>query len=1023
MRGSLRCVFCGMVCVSLTAVADGNKTATTVSSQIVHVAVTGDDHNPGTEAEPVARLQKAYELVKNSETPTEIIIHAGVYEGGVALGRREDRFGDSQHILIRAATKPDGSFEKVAFDGAKHISEATPAPGAPGVFQIPGKYQADRPPQMWEADSRKRYTLVADKTAVAHYPASFWFDDEDVFFHTSDDKPPEEHDLGISRHSNGISLWRSNITLRGLEFHSFLTWNYSHGAGLFGAKTAVEDCYTWNAVRGFYAWMDTPKGRIIRCRAEDVGTGIFSQGLGTIIEDCRLDKVRDDFLVPVYSQDDTGIHYYYPAKDGEIRRNLITGHWWAGIFVKCPSHKFIVENNTVLGYQWGGIGGTSYDPEGVYRFNICVGRGSPFVFADGLKPGTVMDYNLGWGFANQFAPRNYQTSFEKTGTGQHTLFAEPRFVSSPTGDYRLLLDSPCVKKGPNGETFGALPVLESETASRAPAQPTIALAEPAKAVEPPKLWSQGDPWLAGGIGPALHLQPYDGPAEWLAPSREVQLSVAVSDGTPQPKVMQIRPGNGKWSSSRPFEPDPAISLPVGQSAVAVQLRVGCAEGNWSPPAGMIVRVADGGPQLTGEPIVHTNRDGAVFVFETDLPCAAALEFGLTSRYGSTVPLPKQAQRVWTEQLTGDWFTRATSIRTSSALAVLVPQVESGKTYHYRLVLTDALGGKTVTPDGTFSVAGEPTRYYISPEGVDAEGNGTKNEPWRSLQFAADRALPGDRIALLPGFYPGQASLTHGGLSGTPITIEADQPGTVVMDGRHAVDSCLRLDGSPHVSIKGLEVRWFQSAGIYALKSPDLTIAHCRLWNRMARGWVNGTGIVVRNSPGFVAEDNVLYCVETGMVLYESPNSRIVHNTGLWNMYGAAYFLRSVAGSVCQNNCFAFSGNQMYRITTADEKELETFDADYNNLGTRLREWQGPRPAHSLMPEVKSLQVGSKTMVTLDETWYHSLEEWRDRSGRDMHSIFADPQFVDPDKHDFRLRPDSPNIGAGKNGATIGARWQ
>ena len=126
------------------------------------------------------------------------------------------------------------------------------------------------------------------------------------------------------------------------------------------------------------------------------------------------------------------------------------------------------------------------------------------------------------------------------------------------------------------------------------------------------------------------------------------------------------------------------------------------------------------------------------------------------------------------------------------------------------------------------------------------------------------------------------------------------------------------------------------------------------------------------------------------------------------------------GTVCQNNCFAFSGNQMYRITTADEEELDTFDADYNNLGTRLREWQGARPAHSLTPNVKSLQVGSKTMVTLNEKWYHSLEEWRRRSGKDQHSIFADPKFVDPDKHDFRVRPGSPNISAGKNGATIGA---
>jgi len=994
--------------------------ARAADGRIVHVAVTGDDRNPGTEAKPMAKLLKAYELVKNSETPSEIIIHAGVYEGGVALGRREDRFVECQPILIRAATETDGSFEKVVFDGAKHIREATPVRDMPGVFKIPGKYQPDRPPQMWETDTRKRYTLVADKTAASEYPASFWFDEEDVFFHTSDDNPPKDHDLGISKHSYGISLWRSNITLRGLEFHSLLTWNYSHGAGLFAAKTAVEDCYTWNAVRGFYAWMDTPKGRIVRCRAEDVGTGVFSQGLGTIIEDCRLNKVRDDFLVPVYSQDDTGIHYYYPAEDGEIRRNLITGHWWAGIFVKCPSHKFVVENNTVLGYQWGGIGGTAYDPEGVYRFNICVGRGSPFVFTDGLKTGTVMDYNLGWGFANQFAPRNYQKSFEKSGTGQHTLFADPRFVSTTAGDYRLLPDSPCAKKGPNGETFGAMPVVESGTESGEPPRPTIALAKPAIAIELPKLWAQGDPWLAGGVGPALHLQPHDRPAEWMTPKRNIPLSLTLPEGTAKPKTMQIKLGDGEWSSSRRFEFNPEIGLPVGQSAVAVQVRVGDAGRNWGQPVGVVVHVAEQGPQLVGKPIVYANRHGAAILFQTDMPCKAAVEFGLTERYGSTAAVPREAQRVWTGQFSGDWFACAANTCTSNVLALLVPQVESGKTYHYRLVLTDALGNDTATPDATFSVTGEPRQYYVSPQGVDVESGGAKAKPWRSLQFAVDRALPGDRITLLPGLYPGQAMLTHGGLPDAPITIEADQAATVVLDGRRAVESCLRLDAAPNVCIEGLEIRWFQAAGVQATNSPSLTISDCRIWNRMARGWVNGAGISVRNSPGFVARGNVLYCVETGMFLYESPNSRVVHNTGLWNMYGAAYFLRSASGSVCQNNCFAFSGNQMYRITTANEEELKTFDADYNNLGTRLREWQGSRPAHSLMPEIKSLQVGSKTMVTLNEEWYHSLDEWRQRSGKDMHSIFADPKFVDPDERDFRLRPDSPNIGAGKNGATIGA---
>ena len=50
----------------------------------------------------------------------------------------------------------------------------------------------------------------------------------------------------------------------------------------------------------------------------------------------------------------------------------------------------------------------------------------------------------------------------------------------------------------------------------------------------------------------------------------------------------------------------------------------------------------------------------------------------------------------------------------------------------------------------------------------------------------------------------------------------------------------------------------------------------------------------------------------------------------------------------------------------------------------------------------------------------SMAEWREFSGLDLHTLFADPLYRDSTARDFRLEPSSPNRSAGADGATIGA---
>ena len=111
----------------------------------------------------------------------------------------------------------------------------------------------------------------------------------------------------------------------------------------------------------------------------------------------------------------------------------------------------------------------------------------------------------------------------------------------------------------------------------------------------------------------------------------------------------------------------------------------------------------------------------------------------------------------------------------------------------------------------------------------------------------------------------------------------------------------------------------------------------------------------------------------------------------------------------------------------EQRKLATFDCDYNNYGTALREQPQGTHFDSVSPrEVESfLRGGSKAIVNYTEyrgemKRFVSLAQWREFSGLDRHTVFADPLYRDSAARDFRLGDKSPNRGAGADGATIGA---
>ena len=1014
----------------------------------IFVSTAGDDKNSGTASQPVVSLKRAEALLWDKNEPSEIVIRKGVYPGGVAIGGNPDAAAVTlPRIVIRPAIdEKTGQFEEVVFDGGMELKEAEAVPGMTGVYKAPGQFQDKSAGyQVWESDTRKRYTQVADTAAVECFPASYFYTEKEIVFHTSDNKPPREHQIGVSRHEVGIRVYRANTTVKGLRFRNYFLKSWSSGVELRGANTTIEDCHTANAQNGFVASSLTSTTlmtgmKVLRCRTDDVGDGVYSNSKQVVVADCRLFKIRDSFMVPAYSQNDSGIQYYSPAFGGEVRRNLCVG-FMNGIFIKCGNNgDFVVENNTVLDGLVHGIGSTGYGRKAVFRFNIVTGFSCPILFAKAIQapPLNIFDYNCFW---NTLVP-DFKTvildEIRKVGQGLNTICANPRFAGPALGDYRLLPDSPCLKAGPNGETFGAFGAVEKDFKEAQPPTLTFTLAAPAvQSGGSGELWFERDPWIGGGRN-LIRKLPSESPVdEWVTTAARLGLLICAESAVNKPGQMKLRVGSGAWSAPEPYATWKEIPFPSGISMTALSIAVSDAAGNWSAPQSLVVRRMDTGPKLKGVPVVYANDSGAAIFFETDSPCLAKIEFGPDTNYGSVIEQPKGVQRIWSSNDGGEWVEIRTTPRITNNFTLLKPVVATGKTYHYRFRLQDELGNTTVTDDAAFTVTGTAKSYFVSPAGEDADVRGGHGKPWRTIQFAVDRALPGDRIVLLPGLYPGEAKLNHGGLEGAPITIAAEKPGTVILDGRKAVPSCLSLNRAPFVVIDGLEIRWFENTGINIVDSPNVSVSRCRIWNGLSELWPNGSGIMANRSPGLNADQNVIFVIEQGIQLLQSPASRITRNTITKNLYGAALFIYSAANSVCKNNCFAFGGNAQYNPAAKDKEELKIFDGDYNNLGTVIGKGYETAsqifrsPDHQKLFDAQSFEPkdpyykshGSKSLTQNGWSggpYFTTLVEWQQESGKDLHSIFADPMFVDPANNDFRLKPGSPNIGAGENGENIGA---
>ncbi len=98
-------------------------------------------------------------------------------------------------------------------------------------------------------------------------------------------------------------------------------------------------------------------------------------------------------------------------------------------------------------------------------------------------------------------------------------------------------------------------------------------------------------------------------------------------------------------------------------------------------------------------------------------------------------------------------------------------------------------------------------YHVSPSGSDTN-LGSKESPWRTIQYAADSVSPGDMVYIHAGTYTESITFSISGTSGAPINFSGVQNENVIIKGDIAIQR-----GTAYISISNLMLKDFPIWGI------------------------------------------------------------------------------------------------------------------------------------------------------------------------------------------------------------------
>lgn len=325
---------------------------------------------------------------------------------------------------------------------------------------------------------------------------------------------------------------------------------------------------------------------------------------------------------------------------------------------------------------------------------------------------------------------------------------------------------------------------------------------------------------------------------------------------------------------------------------------------------------------------------------------------------------------------------------------------------------------------------ENKEWHVSSKGTDGN-DGSLTHPVKTIQYAVDRAWPGDTIIIHNGIYPEPVTIKRGGKRNKPLIIKANEPWKAILDSNRMCKNMITIDQTSYVEIYDLQIRWYQNNAIYIKNSKHCKIIGCKIWNDLwQNNWPSGIGIKASQSPYLTIWANLCFRQEYGIYLSACYGSVVSANTCVSNLYAGIFLSHSAEDSECMYNSLAFQGNDVIFIQESSLENLKSLKCDYNNYGTFIRKVDQKAGVDTLTPQPKDRHISARSKAIIyyyeknqngkKQNRIKNLKEWQKFSGLDQNSIFEDPLYVDSENYDFRLQKNSPNVIDKSQNVLIGA---